>query len=309
MKVLVTPRSFGKYNMEEMDDIFKKYNIDNVTNPYGRVLTEDEMIKELSDVDGIIVGIDPLNEKVLSKAKNIKAIAKYGVGVDNIDMEYCKENKISVSRTVGANSNAVADYAFALLISLSRRLVEINNNCKSGDWSKKISLDTHGKKLGVIGLGAIGKGLVKRASGFDMDIYGYDLYEDREFIDKYNINFTSIENIIKECDFISLHLPLTEDTRHIINKDLLKNAKENLIIINTARGGLIDEDALYESIKNKEIYGAGLDVFSHEPPSESKLLELENVIVGSHTAASSIDATKMMSRMATENLIKDLIGE
>lgn len=309
MKVLITPRSFGKYNLEEMDKLFKNENIEYVTNPYGRILTEEEMIKELEDVDGIIVGIDPLNEKVLSHAKKLKAIAKYGVGVDNIDMKYCEEHNISVSRTLGANSNAVADYAFALLMSLSRRVVEINNKCKEGDWSKKVSLDTYGKKIGVIGLGAIGKGVVRRASGFDMEIYGYDLYKDQDFIEEYKINFTDVETIIKECDFISLHLPLTSETRHLINDTMLKKAKDNLIIINTARGGLIDEEALYQAIKNKEIYGAGLDVFDQEPPSESKLLELENVIVGSHTAASSIDATKIMSEMATKNIIEDLIGE
>ena len=307
-KILVTPRSFGKYNKDEMAALFQSHQIEAVYNPYGTILTEEQMEKELSDKDGVIVGVDPLPEAVLKKAKNLKAVAKYGVGTDNIDVHFAEQNKIKVSRTVGANSDAVADYAFALLMAVARRVVEIDNGCRADDWGKRIALDVYGKTIGILGLGAIGKGVARRAKGFNMKIYAYDVFQDKAFAEQQGITFTDVETIVKECDFISIHLPLIPETHHLINKDTLRNAKENLIVINTSRGGIVNEDDLYELISEKRIYGAGIDVFEKEPPRDSKLLKLKNVVAGSHTAASTIAATQKMSRMAAENIIRDLEG-
>lgn len=305
-KVLVTPRSFAKYNRQEVMDLFQKNNIEAIFNPYGTIMNEEQLIEALKDIDGLIVGVDPITEKVIDSAPNLKAIAKYGVGIDNIHMNRAKAKEITVSRTVGANSSAVADYSFALLMAVARRVVEIHNGCKNGDWGKKIALDVYGKKIGILGLGAIGRGMVERAKGFNMDIYGYDVFKDEEYIQENNIKFADVERIVRECDFISIHMPLTEDTHHMIDKDLLSKAKSNLVLINTARGGIVDEEALYQAIVDKKIYGAGIDAFEEEPPENSKLLSLDNVVAGSHTAASSFEATNLMSLMATENIIKDL---
>lgn len=305
VKVLLTPRSFGKYSKEPYQ-LLKENGIEVVTNPTGGILKEEEMKELIKDVDAIIVGVDTLNEDVLKEAKKLQVISKYGVGIDNIDIDYCKKNNIEVTITRGANSSAVADYSFALLLAVARRVSEIDKDCRSHDWSKKVSLDVYGKKIGILGLGAIGKGVAERAEGFKMEIYGYDIYKDEEFIKNHNIHFTTIEEIMKECDFVSIHLPLTKDTHHIINRDMLKSAKKNLIIINTARGGIIDENALYEALKSGDIYGAGIDVFENEPAADSKLLELDNVVVGSHCSASSVGAVDKMSMIATENVIKVL---
>lgn len=304
-KVLLTPRSFGKYSKESYE-LFNKNGVEVITNPTGGILKEEEMKELIKDVDAIIVGVDPLNEEVLKEAKKLKVISKYGVGTDNIDIDYCKKNNIEVTITRGANSTAVADYTFALLLGVARRLSEIDKGCHLHDWSKKVSLDVYGKKIGILGLGAIGKGVAERAEGFHMEVYGYDIYKDEEFIKNHNIHFTTIEEIMKECDFVSIHLPLTKETHHIIDRKMLKEAKDNLIIINTARGGIINEDDLYEALKSGEVYGAGIDVFENEPAADSKLLELDNVIVGSHCSASSIGAVDRMSMMATENVIKVL---
>ena len=301
-KVLITPRSFGKYSKEPYE-ILKKEGVEIIENPTGDILTEEEISKYIKDIDGIIVGVDPLNKNVLKNAKNLVAISKYGVGTDNIDLDYCKENGILTTITLGANSSSVSDYAFTLMLALARRVVEIDKACKSGDFSKKVSTDIFGKKLGILGLGSIGKGVAKRAKGFDMEVYAYDIFKDEEYIKENNINFTSVEEIFKECDFISIHLPLTDDTKNLVDKKMLNSGKENLVLVNTARGGIIDEDALYEALIEGKIYGAGLDVFSVEPPVGSKLLELDNVIVSSHTAASSQGAVDKMSIMATENII------
>ena len=306
MKILITPRSFGKYNQNDIKKKLDSLGINYYINDLGRSLNEDEMIDALKDVDGAIVGVDPLNKKVLEAAPNLKAIAKYGVGLDNIDLDYCKEKSIKISKTVGANSNAVADYTFALLLAVARKVVLLDRKARDNDYSKVISTDVYGKKIGVLGLGAIGKGVVKRAAGFGMDIYGYDIYEDKEFNSQYNIKFTSVDEILNKCDFVTLHLPLSKDTKHIINKDNLNKCKRDLILINTARGGLVDEKELYEALNTKQIFGAGLDVFENDDKPYEKLLDLENVVLGNHTAASTIDATNNMTNIALENLLTDL---
>ena len=306
MKILITPRSVGKYNLDDIKTKLDSLGIDYHINDLGRSLNEDEMTAALKDVDGVIVGVDPLNKKVLEAAPNLKAIAKYGVGLDNIDLDYCKEKSIKISKTVGANSNAVADYTFALLLAVARKVVLLDRKARDNDYSKVISTDVYGKKIGVLGLGAIGKGVVKRAAGFGMDIYGYDIYEDKEFNSQYNIKFTSVDEILNKCDFVTLHLPLSKDTKHIINKDNLNKCKRDLILINTARGGLVDEKELYEALNTKQIFGAGLDVFENLDKPYEKLLELENVVLGNHTAASTLDATNNMTNMALENLLTDL---
>lgn len=303
MKVLATPRSFASYSKEPINKL-KDNSIELQLNTKGDIYTEEELKELVKDLDGIIIGVDPLTKDVLKNAKNLSVISKYGVGLDNIDLAYCEDNGIEVKITAGANNDAVADYAFALILAVARRVCEIDAACRKGDWKKRISLDIKNKKLGILGLGAIGKQVALRSRGFDMELYGYDIFEDKEFNEKHNIKFTSVEKIFKECDFISIHLPLTEDTRYLINKDLLSTAKKELIIVNTARGGVINEDDLYQALKNGQIYGAGIDVFEEEPATDSPLLTLDNVIVGSHCSASSIGATDKMSMMAVDNLLE-----
>lgn len=305
-KILVTPRSFAKFNREEVDTLLGSHDIDIVNNPYGRILTEQEMVEAVREVDGLIVGVDPVTKQVIDAAPHLKTIAKYGVGTDNIDVDYAHSLGIKVSITANANSNAVADYTFALLLDVARNVTHNNNRAKSGDWNKVTSLDVFGKKIGVIGLGAIGKGVVSRSKGFNMEVYGYDLYEDEAYNQLHDIKFTDIDTIIRECDFITLHLPLTESTKNLLNGENLKNAKNSLIIVNTARGGLIDEDVIFDLLSTGKIYGLGIDAFEIEPPESSPLLTLDNVVVGSHTAAGSEDATNTMTLMAVQNIIRDL---
>lgn len=302
--VLITPRSFGKYDQRPYE-MLKEHNIDIIENPNGGILNEAELTSLIRTADGLIVGVDPISEAVLSHAERLVSIAKYGVGVDNIDVNAAERQGISVSITKGANSEAVADYAFALLLGVARRLVEIDKGCRENDWTKKVSIDIWGKKIGILGLGAIGKGVAKRADGFNMEIYGFDIYKDDELIKENHIYFTDVPTILRECDFISLHLPLTEKTYHLINKDSLSTMKRNAILINTARGAIVDENDLYDALKKGTIYGAGIDVFEKEPAKDSKLLELDNVIVGSHCAASTEGAVDQMSMIAVQNIVAD----
>lgn len=306
VKILITPRSFAKFDKEPFE-LLKKINAEVVINPYGRILTKQEMISLVGDIDGIIVGVDPIDQEVMDSAPKLKAIAKYGVGTDNIDLDYAKEKDIPVTITEGANKDAVAEYTIALMLSVARKVVQIDNECRKLNWSKITTIDTYGKTLGLIGVGQIGKTVVKRLKGFDMNILAYDLHRDDKFAKENNMTYVEqLDELLKKSDFISLHLPLNESTKNIIGKRELQLMKENAILINTARGGLIDEDALLVALEHNYIWGAGLDVFKEEPPTNKKLLANSNLVIGSHCAASTQQATINMGRVATKQLIESL---
>lgn len=302
-RILVTPRSFGKEDPRPLE-LLRERGFEIIRNKSGRIMTELEMAEACADVDAIIVGIDPVNKYVIDEARNLKVISKYGVGVDNIDLSYAQSKGIIVTRTAGANTNAVADYAFALLLAVARRVVHIDRECRKQNWSKITSIDIYKKKLGIIGLGNIGKEIAKRASGFSMKVYAYDVLRDDEFAKENNIEYVDMDTIIRDCDFISLHLPLTPETSNLISYEQFKAMKKNAILINTARGGIIDEEALLWALQNGVIYGAGIDVFEKEPPEKKELLGLDNIVIGSHCAASTVDAVNNMGIMAAENVIK-----
>lgn len=304
-KVLITPRSFGKSSSKPLD-LLKEKGYEVVQNPYGRIMTREEMMKHIVDVDGIIVGVDPLDREVLACGKRLKAISKYGVGTDNIDVEYAKEKNIPVMRTVGANAEAVADFTFALMLAVARRIVEIDAGCRKLNWNKITSIEVHGKTLGLIGLGAIGKKVARRAAGFDMKVLAFDTFKDEVYAKENGITYVTLEELLKESDFISLHLPLTDETRNLISYEQFKMMKPMAVIVNTARGGIIDENALLWALKEKRIWGAGIDVFEEEPPKNSELLKMDNIVIGSHCAASTYEAIEKMGMMAAENLIQCL---
>lgn len=302
MKVLITPRSYGKNDPSVFEEL-KAAGFEYVTNPVGRILTEDEMIEYIKGCDAVILGVDPMSARVIESADKLKVISRYGVGLDNVDMNAAQAKGVSVYRTAGANSNAVADYAFGLMLDITRKISFIDRQCRRGNWQKIKTNEIYGKTIGILGLGAIGKGVAKRASGFDMKILAYDPFEDKEFADKYNVKYTDLETIYKNADFISLHLPLVEETKHLISDKEFEMMKGNAVIVNTARGAIIDEKALYYALAENKIMGAGIDVFDHEPPQHGAFIELDNVVIGSHCAASSIEAIDNMTRLSTDNLL------
>lgn len=304
-KILTTPRSYGR-NMPELFEQLEAAGYEVVRNSTGGILEKEQMKALIADCSGIIVGVDPLDAEVLSCAPRLRAIAKYGVGVDNIDLDYCKAHGIKVSRTVGANSEAVADYAMTLIMAVARKAVMIDRKCRGRDWSKISTRDVSGATLGLFGLGAIGKHVAKRAQGFGMKVLAFDPYWPEEYARENNIIRADAETIFREADFISLHLPLMESTRNFVGEKEIAMMKRDAVIINTARGGLIDEVALLKALKEGRIYGAGIDAFAQEPPEDPAWFELDNVVIGSHCAASTTGATQNMGRMATQNILRDL---
>ncbi len=307
MNILVTPRSFGKTDPEAFA-ILRRAGLDVAVNDTGGILTAGQMKERLAGCDGVILGVDPLNADVLAAAPKLKAVAKYGVGVDNIDTAVCEQRGIRVSRTVGANADAVADYAFAMMIALARNIIPIDRRCRAKDWSKMTSIDMYGKTLGLLGAGAIGKGVAARAKGFSMRVLAYDVYWDEQWATAKGIERAVPEEIYREADFISIHLPLTPETRGMIGAAELAAMKPTAVLVNTARGGIVDEDALLAALKNNALYGAGIDAFLEEPPANPEWYGLENLIMGSHAGASTAGATENMGRMAAKNIVRDLIG-
>ena len=304
-KILTTPRSYGK-NMPELFEQLEAAGYEVVRNTTGSILEKDQMKAMIADCAGVIVGVDPLDAEVLACAPKLRAISKYGVGVDNIDLDYCQAHGIKVSRAVGANSEAVADYAVALMLAVARKVPMIDRKCRTMDWGKITTRDVSHATLGLFGLGAIGKFVAKRAQGFGMKVMAYDPYWPEAFARENNIERADAETIFKNADFISLHLPLMPETEGFVGEKELSMMKPDAILINTARGGLVDEKALLKALQENRIYGAGLDAFAHEPPEDDAWFSLDNVVLGSHCAASTVGATRNMGRIATENLLKDL---
>lgn len=305
MKVLTTPRSYGKDD-PAVFRMLEQAGLEVVRNETGGILDKEAMKRLLSDCEGVIVGVDPLGAEVMAAAPKLRAIAKYGVGLDNIDLEAAEARDIKVSRTVGANAEAVADYAMTLILSVARRAVAIDARCRKGDWKKITTRDVTGGTLGLLGLGAIGKNVALRAQGFGMTVLAHDPFWDDAFASANHIIRATPEEIYAQADVISLHLPLMEETKGLIGAEQIAQMKPDVILINTARGGLIDESALLDALEAGRIYGAGIDTFAQEPPADPRWFALENVVLGSHCAASTAGAARNMGRMATENLIRDL---
>jgi D-3-phosphoglycerate dehydrogenase len=307
-KVLITPRSF-EHIKDKFLELLKDAEIEVVMNPYGRVIKEDEMMELVKDMDGIIVGIDLITKRVIDNASKLKVISKYGVGVDNIDLESAKERNIVVTNTPNANSNAVAELTVGLIISVLRNIPLSDRRVREKKWDRFIGYELYGKTLGVIGTGSIGKRVIKLLRGFDLNILCYDKFPDYEWAEKENVKYVNFDELLKRSDIITIHIPLTEETRHLISERELSLMKRTAIIINTSRGGIINERDLYKFLKEGRIYGAGLDVLEDEPPQNSPLIELDNVVITSHIGSHTQESIENMAFMAIDNLISVLKGK
>jgi D-3-phosphoglycerate dehydrogenase len=307
MKILITPRSFASISDKPIKMLTEKgYEIQR--NNTGRPYKKEEILNLIKDIDGIIIGIDELSAEIIEKADKLKVISKYGTGLDNIDINMAINKKIIVTNTPTANVAAVADLAFGLILSLARRIPEADQKTKSGKWEKIIGKSVWEKTLGVIGLGKIGRQVVKRARGFKMNILVFDLIKDKKFAQRYGINYVTLEKLLQKSDYITIHIPLNSATRDMISYKELGKIKKEAFLINTSRGGIVDEQALYKALRNNQLKGAALDVYNNEPPGESPLKELDNVIMTPHIGAYTEEAIENMGILAAQNLIDVLEG-
>ena len=309
MKILITSTSFKPDSNSLCMQKLRSFADSLVFNPVGKPLSEDELIPLLSDCDGCIAGVDPFSAKVLANVPNLKVISRYGVGVDQVDIPAAKAKNIVVCNTPGANSQAVADLTIALLLCVARHVPILDRKTREGQWPRSTGMELYGKTIGILGLGAIGRGVAKRAGGFSMKILAYDPFIDRNYAASNGIIPADFDTVTQEADFLCLHMPLTAETRRIISADVMKAMKKGAVIVNTARGGLIDEGAAYELLVSGHLGGMGLDVFETEPPPKSPLFELENVVLTPHTASHTKEATEAMAEVSVQNLIDVLSGK
>jgi D-3-phosphoglycerate dehydrogenase len=308
VKILVTATSLDKARSGEALDRLGRFAAELVFNPHGRPLSEDELVSLLEGCDGCIAGLDFFTKKVMDSARGLKVISRYGAGFDRVDTAAAKARNIVVCNTPGANAQAVADLAFGLLLSAARKLPMLDRKTREGEWVRSTGMELCGKTMGILGLGAVGKGVARRALGFSMKVMAYDPYIDRNYAEENGIAVSEFTPLIRDSDVVSLHLPLNEETRHIISGDVMKSMKKGTIIINSARGGLIDEEAAYTLLKEGHLGGLGLDAFEEEPPKRSPLFELDNVVVTPHTGSHTFEATAAMAAMSVQNLIDVLEG-
>ena len=301
MKVLTTPRSYGKTD-PKVFAMLRAAGLEVVRNETGGILDREGMKALLADCDGVIVGVDPIDAEVIAAAPKLKAIAKYGVGVDNIDLDAAKARDIKVSRTVGANAEAVADYAMALLLAVARKTVLIDQHCRQGDWKKITTRDVTGGTIGILGLGAIGRNVAQRAQGFGMKVLAYDPYA--KSMPALCERAETLTGLLSRSDVISLHCPLTDENRGMINSEALAHCKRNAILVNTARGGLIHSESLLAALRNGTLHSAALDSFTQEPLTAPHLWQsVENVVISPHIGGVTAASYIKMGTVAAGNIL------
>ena len=309
MKILVTPTSFAKPENQAAQDRLAAFADEVMYNPHGRPLTEEEIPGLLDGCDGYIAGLDYITAEAIKKAPDtLRVISRYGAGVDRVDLAAAKDRGITVTNTPGTNATAVCELAFGLMLCLARGIPQLDHAVKQGEWPRRNGIELNGKRLAILGLGAIGRKLAARAQAFGMEVCAYDPYVDEGYARAAGIEVCDLKKAIKDADFISLHMPLTDDTRHILGSDEIASMKDGVYIVNTARGGLIDETAAHGALTSGRIAGLGLDVYEAEPPSDSPLMGLANVITTPHAGAHTREAIGAMGMTAVENLIAVLTG-
>jgi phosphoglycerate dehydrogenase-like enzyme len=292
-----------------------KKNVDFLINKFpGKVLvnyklarfTKDELIEFLKQCDFAIVGLDRIDNEVLAQCPKLNIISKYGVGLDNIDFKACEKNNVKVLFSKGVNKRSVSEEVIGCSISLLRNLYMSSNLLKSGEWKVNGGVQLTGKTVGIIGVGNIGKDLIDLLSPFKCKILVNDIIEQDDYYTSHNVEHVSKEEIFSNCDVITVHTPLDSSTFHMVGENEFKLMKSSSIFINTARGGIVDEQALYNALVNNQIFAAAIDTYEIEPPTNKDLLCLPNLMCMPHIGGNAIEAVSAMGRAAIENLLKEI---
>lgn len=308
MKVLITRKipSIGVEMLKEKHDVIE--NLSDVQ------MTKEQLIEAVSDVDAVLSALtDPIDETVIKAGKNLKIISNYAVGYNNIDIMAAHSAGVIVTNTPDILSDTTAEVAWALLFAVSRRIVEADRYLRNGKWRTftsdlMLGQDIHDKTLGIIGAGRIGRRFAEKARGYNMSILYHNREQAMDFEKIHNARYVSLEELLKQSDIVSIHVPLTTETYHLIGENELRMMKENAILINTSRGPILDEKALAKALKEHWIFGAGLDVYENEPHVTPELLNLDNVVLLPHIGSATHETRNNMSVLCARNIIQVLEG-
>jgi phosphoglycerate dehydrogenase-like enzyme len=308
-RVLVTPRSFGRHDPRLKTELEATVG-EVIYNPFGRSLSSVEVGGLLPGCDGYIAGLDTIDRAALESADRLCVIARYGVGIDRVDLEAARDKGIVVTNTPGANTTSVAELAIGLMLSLARMIPLANQETRAGKPPRIQGVSLEGKVVGLLGVGAIGKRVARRLQGFDCTILAYDPAIDAAAAQEVGAVLCSQEEVVTKSDFLSLHVPVLPETRGMVDASFLAQMKPGAFLINTARGELIDEVVLFEALKSGHLKGAALDAFAQEPPSEDNpLFSLPQVIATPHMGAHTDGATNAMGWAALHDCLALLRGE
>lgn len=301
-RILATYQQFGLTSQHTLDLHLNRAGVELCRLERLGPMPQERFIQAISGYEAVIscTSMDWFNEAVMDSCKDLKVISRHGVGYEHIDAEAARQRGIYVCTTHQGTGQprAVADMAMGMLLALARRLFDFNTELKQGLWERPLAKDLWGSTLGIIGVGRIGKAVARRARAFGLRLLGHDLVFDEGFADEVGLTYTSLNDLLERSDFISIHLPLTEETRGIINAEALGRCRPGAFLINTARGPILDDDALYDALVSGHIAGAGLDVWVIEPPHGNRLLGLKNVIGTPHVAAYTQNTIQAMDLMA-----------
>lgn len=300
MKIAICSRSFSRNKILRAEILSKYDNV--IFNDKGLALSGAGLVDFLHDATHVISALEMIDDEVLSQLPKLKVISKYGVGLDMIDMDSMRKFGIKLGWTGGTNQRSVSELVVSLAISLLRHVPEAHAEIKSGVWRQHIGGQLSGRTVGIIGCGFVGKDLVKLLQPFGCSILVNDIVNYEKFYNKYNIKAVSKDELLKSSDIITLHTPLDDTTRNMLSSERLALMNPHAILINVARGGLIDELALKKMLMNRKLAGAALDVFTTEPPVDKDLIDLPNLIVTPHIGGSSNEAILAMGRAAIEGL-------
>lgn len=306
--VFVASRSFGR-NCPDVLNEMRAAGCVFLPSDLDRAPTEDELIARIGDAQVLISGTEPVTARVLAAAPSLRGISKHGVGYENIDLDAARARGIPVAIAGGAIADSVADMAFALLLALARQVPQGDASVKAGQWKRFLGPEMRGKALGIIGLGQIGKEVARRAKGFGLRLLATDSYPDAAFAAAWGVKYVPLDDLLTRSDFVSLHAPVTPETRRLIGAAQLARMKPSALLVNTARGELIDEAALYDALATGRLGGAALDVFTQEPPSDSPLLGLPNFVAAPHSAGQTPEGLRRMGEITAENALRVLRGQ
>ncbi|MDW7776913.1 MAG: phosphoglycerate dehydrogenase [Methanosarcinales archaeon] len=302
MKVFVSTHPFSTTSPKPLE-ILRSSNIDVLFNSRGRKLIPQELATDIKDADVLIAGTEKITEDVFKNAPNLKLISRVGVGLDGIDFEICKKYGVRVSYTPDAPTMAVAELCVGLILDISRKIAYTDKNVRNGIWNRHMGTLLYNKTVGIYGMGRIGKSLVHLLSSFNVKFLVHDIAPDLAFGKLYSVEFVSKDHVLKNSDIVSVNMPLNKNTYNFITSNELQKMKSNAILINTARGGIVNENDLHAALKDNIIAGAGTDVFEGEP-YKGKLIELDNCVLTCHMGASTIESRTDMETQAVEEVIR-----
>ena len=272
-------------------------------------LSAEAQSAHIGKFDALMVGLDRVSAETMAAAQRLKIVARFGIGVDTVDVQAATELGIVVTNTPGASKIGVAELTIGLMFCLARQLPQHHNRTKAGGWDREVGFELCGKTLGIVGLGQVGQEVARRAACLGMQVLACDIHWDADFARQHNVQRRAFDDILRESDFVSLHVPATADTIGLMGENQLAMMKPGSMLLNTARGVLVDETALYGALTSGHLAGASLDVYAEEPPTDSALLSLNNVVLSPHLGGETHESRQNYSRMCTENVLAVLRGE